>query len=230
MTTTTTATTTTTTAATPAVKIESLTPEQEARMPFYRDKWLSNAIAEVPPELYLDESVKKELTDTLHYMYKVSGHTLKTVLFAPSPIMAMFMASAHEVGKVGTPKKKASFKHDQAPKIVGMKAVEDYLNGFSNPKEIIKNAGKFSSQIYWGASDSGFNGYVEFFIKECGLELDMDKVNALNTVSRLTHLLLICDGFAVVAYRPSTLRTNNGTAIADGKPYMIWQDGVGVIA
>lgn len=209
--------------------LDKLTPQQEAKIPEYFEKWLAIATAETPTEFY-DAEALEAIKDAVVGAYDAAEKeiTRDKIFIVDSPIMAMFVASAHVCGKPGKPEKPVKWKGDS--KLTGMEAVENYLNGFENPTTVIKQSSKFTNIIYWGMPIAGYYGYLDFFKRETDIKVDFKNSEYGERLTILTHMLLISDGFCVVSKRPCVLRTNRGSAIADGSPYMAWGDGIGVIA
>lgn len=210
--------------------LEKLTKEQTEAMAKYRDKWMKIVTSSTSEEFYSD-FVNEKIKDAVTGMYAAAKKKIKReeIIITTSPIMACFVASAHACGKKGTPKTPIKWAGNNK-KITGMNAVENFLNGYENPKEIVNNSSKFSNLIYWGIPDSGFCGFIDFFRNETDIKVDYSNMDHLNVITELTHLIIISEKFCVVSMRPKIFRNNGGAAIADGKPYIVWNDGIGLIA
>jgi hypothetical protein len=210
-------------------KLESLSEQQVQAIPKYRDKWMEIATASVPPEFY-DDFICNRVKDAIVGMYAAAKKTISkdNIIFSDSPVMALFMASARTYGKAGTPKKPVKWA-GKTDKIKGMEAVENYLNTFSNPRDIIKNSHKFKESIYWGMSDAGFCGFVEFFQKETNIPVDYSGMTHINAITEFTHFILVLEDFCVVAKRPTFFIHKDGKAPENGLPYIGWADGISLV-
>lgn len=210
--------------------LEKLTPEQEAKFPAYVKKWATIGNSIVDDALYTDEIIGL-IKDAVVAMYKESGKNIKpeNVLISSSPIMSPFIAAAHVVGKKGKPKKPVKSK------LPNMGAVEDYLNTFTNPREIINNSDKFPQLRYWCSIDAGFRAYVDFFMNETDLgKNELKKFEDINKkmANEITHLcydMLISENFCVVSKKPiyQDLDMSGDYPVAK-KGLIKWADGTQV--
>lgn len=214
--------------------VEELTQAQKDRMPYYTDKWIDAATIHVKPEFYTPE-IMDVIKNEVIFHYKEVGHTITKdkIHMSTSPIMSLYEIAAYEVGKKGKAKKYPKWKGDKK-KITGMEAVETYLKQFENPYDIIDRANELKDDIYYNVYNCGFCGFVDFFLSETDIEFEdhtdvLRKYDSLRILTELTHTTLMFDEVCFIAPRPTIMRTNKGEAIDDGKPYMVWSDGIGVI-
>ena len=210
-------------------RLEKLTEKQTAAMPFYKDKWLNIATSSAAPEFY-DDFIINKIKNAIIACYKKAKYAIKeeNIILSTSPIMSMFVASAKHYGKVGNPIKPIKWNDKKNKNIVGMKVVENFLNTYSNPHEIVNKSAKYKNSIYWGMSDAGYCGFLDFFRNETDIKVDWENADFMNVLTEFTHFVIFEKDFCVVSMRPSVLRTNKGTAIKDGKPYILWSDGIGL--
>lgn len=208
-------------------QIESLTEEQKATFPFYIKKWTTIANSVVKPGFYTEEVIDK-IKDAIITMYRDQGGDIKpeNILVSPSPKMSPFIASARVYGKPGTPKKKL---HCRLP---DMKAVEDFINTFENPKEIQERAKDFCEKRYWGSIDAGFWGYVDFFNRETILKDTVLKPKA-ELISKISNVFVPCvfdliytDDFCVFSKKQVYQDLDTSGEYPVIKPGKIkWEDG-----
>jgi hypothetical protein len=207
--------------------LDKLTPEQEAKFPEYVKKWATIGNSVAPDELY-SEQILDDIKNAVVKMYTVANKKInkKNILVSSSPIMSPFIASAHKYGKSGTPKKRVTCK------LPNMLAVENFVNGFYNPEEIIKNSNSFCSLRYWCSLDAGLRAYVDFFQNETTLgKNELKKFESVisvvsNEITHLTYDLLIDDGLCVFSKKPvfQTLDTSGDYPTAKGG-IIRWGDG-----
>lgn len=214
--------------------IEQLTQEQIDTFPFYVKKWVTIANSVVPEGLYTPEIVDR-IKDAIQLMYKAANLTIDrdNIIMSTSPTMSPFIFAARRVGVPGTPKKRATYKLD------GLQVVEDFVNGFENPLEIVKEASDAASLRRWGALNADFRAFVDFFATETELGttvlVPFKELNACleAEITTLTYDLLIGDNLCVFSQKPvyqdfdnsgdypkavsGDIRWSDGTCISYGK-------------
>lgn len=207
--------------------LEELTEYQQSKLADYVKNGAKIGNSVVPSEVYTDEVIES-IKIAVQKMYKAANHSIKKedILISPSVIMSPFIAAAHMVGKVGTPGKPVKSK------LENMKAVEDFLNGFENPKAIIKKSEQFLKVRFWGSLNIGFWSFISFFMNETSLGknelLKFKEINDImfNEICHLTYDLIIAEDLCVVSKKPIYQDIDNSgeyPVTCGGK--IVWSDG-----
>ena len=180
--------------------VDSLTPEQEARFPEFVKKWVEIGNSTVTPDFYTPEVIET-IKDCIQVMYKSVDAAInrENILISTSPLLSPLVAAGFEHGKKGTPRKKAEGN------LPNMDALVNYVNQFSNPKEVIKEADKYTNTRYWGSLDADTRAFIDFFnrvVELPELKRYQEAITAMETLTMLTYDMLINDTFCVVSMKP----------------------------
>lgn len=208
------------------IQINELTQSQKEAMSKYVKKWCEIVLADTPKDFYNDDNLNL-IKEAVKEIYKISNNKIdeENILIVESPLIAPFVAAAHQIGKIGKPNKKVKFNKENT-RLINIDAVEEYLNGFKNPMEIIRRSSKYSDCLDWGIGNGDFCAFIDFFQQETNLKLkEFELHKPYKLLSELTHMRITLDNLCVVSLRPTHIPSkNSGEHMVADKGVMSWSN------
>ena len=192
-------------------RIEKLTPEQEARLPEFRDKWLAIGLATGPADRVAAEKACK-------MAYEVAKLAPpKTIYWADSPFQGLVMAAA------------LSLNMDPNQALIAAKT--------GLPDNLKEATREQLSHVFYGQHTASWLSYMDYFGEVCGLECT-DSLHPLMELAQQASWCWFFDKAAVVTERPNELHRDemgrlhnpNGPAIRYGDDAMYFWRGTSVPA
>lgn len=209
-----------------------LTPDQEAMLPVWREKWLKNSLSTKP----LDEEDKKELRIAINKLYEYEGwEAPEEIIFVRSPMEAAFLAGykawLHDTGQNwkqidSLPIDRKSFGADYADTPHSSLEVYKKLVPAECLPEVVKANNCYQGGNQWSSTVS----YLTFYRDIVGVtDINWTPFEAWEKACIHGGYRILAEKFAIISDRPEFFsiddqeRPHNATG-----PYLRYRDGFSV--
>lgn len=194
-------------------RVDKLTPEQEAMMPIWRDKWTKIGLS-------TEKADRPKFEKAVRECYKLAGlPEPKVVVWVSSPIVGAFAAPYAQWLLNERLKKKGDAVRD---------AVDDAKEALNyiNDRKWQRMGGQFWVGGWWGSPS-----YVSFMQEICGLDLGEDinkRADAYKRTSEAACWWWPYNDFVMVCERPEAIHIENNRLHSDHEMAIRWPDGWGL--
>jgi len=212
-----------------------LTPEHEAQLKPWAEKWIANALQTRTEPLSFEEI--ERIKDAVEHMYKAANLTpppRSRIVIAPSPFVARFAAGA--ASWIWHCRKSATYEAtSNAIRNATDEATEDATDGFVKACYALAGKGglecaKKAYKLYQGGNMwSAWDSFLSFFKEVVQLDIDYSKYEGWLYLARHTGFRYVHKEFCIVSELPIKLTVNErNQGHCDGDHYIKWRDGTGI--
>jgi hypothetical protein len=189
-----------------AKEIESLTPEQEARMPEYVKKWIEIGTCLKPMK-------RKKVRDDIRKVYEAGGlEPPECIIFFDSPKAAtLFLNILHDNDEYNWEERIG--KKTEKEEIDGKEHWTVNAKGISVLNRLKKDSAHLSIDSYnhiacYGSFDASWLSFYDFFLQEFDLEC-CKKLEGLMNMAQNTGWFFPFENFVIVTDRPTQINLDD---------------------
>ena len=215
--------------------IEKLTPEQESRIPEFRDKWLKIGLS----TQQIDFKKALEIKNIVYR--KLLNKKDVPVILMDSPLTA-WLATRY-LGYLFYENQVRNQVEDQVSNQVWDPVWNQVWNQVSNQVENqvwnqvgnqvgnqVKNqvwnqVENFIMPYFYGQFDSGYFSFYEFMFNVLKIKNPVEDLYSSYLKTTECGIIYPCDDFCVISNKPSNILMSNGQVHSDGSPAIEYRDG-----
>lgn len=191
--------------------IEKLTPEQESRIPEFRDKWLKIGLSTQQIDF-------KKALEIKNIVYgKLLNKKDVPVILMGSPLTAWlatwYLGCLFYGNQVG----------NQVENQVKNQVWNQVWNQVEN--QVRNQVGNFITPYFNGQFDSGYFSFYEFMFNFLKIGNPVEDLYSSFLKTTECGIIYPCDDFCVISNKPSSILISNGQLHSNGSPAIEYNDG-----
>lgn len=195
-------------------RIESLTDEQKALLPVYRDKWMKIGLCTEPAD-------RPRAERAIRQMYTAAAlNPPKQILWVTSPLAGAIVSAIL---------KDESFWRRVSESSPGPRKAELGHSVWNSVGDSVQHSvGSSLEDAWYGQHDAGYCGFVDYFRQVCKLTDETKKTVVYMDLAQSANWFFPYQNICIVSDRPDIVSMKNGRIHSEIGPAIRYRDGLSV--